>query len=179
MKPMLVILTAYPGAGKTTISRYMQTLGFARVGTDDYRRMLFDQEYPDIIAGQDAERKEGAVFSMLNGDKIELLANNWDVIVDSTASTHELRRYLLDTRTRRGEIPADKYVMHIMTRDEELIARGRGDAIETWNKSWQEPSSLLYGCPVLRYYNNTPCERQDAFGDISERFKRKLWVPSH
>lgn len=170
--PKLVVLSAYPRTGKTTISGYLQELGFVRLASDSMREVLFNKTAPELAKDPDFEVKEyGILWPTINYTKMGLLLGGVDVVVDASTVYNDMRRALLDTR----EFKADKYLIMLRTGQDELVRREmtRSGSMEYSDKlasCWEEPSGME--CRILEYQSNAPEDLDIIKRDLHVRFRR-------
>jgi len=175
MKPRLVVISGYPSSGKTIIATYMQReLGFERLSSDDYRKMLFGVEHPEFMQDPEYETKEWKIlWPLLDRAKADLLYIGRNVVIDSTAGFNDLRRMLLNTRYGNGdiEIEAEKYLLLLRVDRDILQQRDHPESIEIWDSFWEEPVPGDY--EILDYPHNTPEDTEAVFSDLKRRFEKR------
>jgi len=149
-----IVLSGYPQAGKTMVATRLvaDNRGFARVGVDDLRRMVFHEDYPS--------RDEFLVYSSIAEMRDYLLSRGYSVVVDSTAPDNVTREFLLTTRVK----PVNRLLV-VITVDREVIVKrnierfGDVSLITVWDKSWEEPKG---GVRMFKFKSNNK-EEFDAY----------------
>jgi len=87
IKPIFIIMTGLPGAGKTTISNFLEDkYNFTRVSTDDIKKEIYGEEYTTYDLNL-IFNKQYKLFE-------ELMKNKKNVISDSNSATNWQRERL-------------------------------------------------------------------------------------
>ena len=132
-----LVLSGYPGSGKTTLAERLvsENSRFARLCGDDLRRMLFNEHYPC--------RDEKPVFLALTSLRDLLLRTGWSVVIDTTAPDNIIRTVLLSTKTQDTRsllIVMDVKRSVLMKRNRK---KGRPNAVHVWDRYWIDPLSAF------------------------------------
>lgn len=171
MKPKLVVITAYPASGKTTITKYLEEIGFVRLSGDEEIEAVYGS--PDWFGNITEEQKQRA-FDILYGKKDRNLSDGRDVVIDTTGHSQGFRKDNFCTR-----VTCDKYLIWIKTdpglQAEIVKSKGWGEnAIEEWKKEmgWEDPvESGDY--ELIVYTNNGPGDLEHIKQDLKNRFSGK------
>lgn len=171
MTPRLVVMTGYFSSGKTTISKYLEELGFTTLCSDLYRKKLVGPRIGILKVIRDSElfEREKEVWKELDMDKRKMLGNGYDVVVDSQAENDNMRRYLLNTNYDRAEINPEKYLIIIRADKEILSKRECEEGIKWCDENWTEPDTNL-DCEIIEYKNNVPDDLEHIRKDLMTKF---------
>ncbi len=160
-----VVLSGYPGSGKTTLAKRLvkDYRNFARISVDDLRSMLFGEVYPC--------RDERLLYKTLARMRDIMLENNFSPIIDSTAPNDVTREYLLYTKK-----DVNRLLIVFNVKREILIKRnrrlGHEDIVKIWDLGWQTPRINI---PKFTFINN----RRDEFALQYELLTELLESPIH
>ena len=154
----LVMFTAYPSAGKTTLSKYLaETAGYERISLDD---MLGDLDQDDVEIMLPTWVRNATHKNLLEGR---------NVVIDSTMPSSVSRQYYFDT-----QIPCEKYLIWLRTNPSKTYKRTSQRAwtqksIEQWKVSerWEDPVSGDYTLFILT--NNTPDDLETVKRTLLEK----------
>lgn len=96
MQPSLYLMLGYPGAGKTTVAKYIQELtGAQRLSSDEVRMDLFKQ--PSFSQAEHTE-----LYAYLNQQTEHLLKSGKSVIYDANLNRYEHRQEKYDICKKTG-----------------------------------------------------------------------------
>jgi len=155
-----IVLSGYPTAGKTKLAQRLLTEKhcFARVGVDELRKMLFNENYPC--------HDEFLVYSMIAEARDDLLKLGYSVIIDSTAPFNVTRQFLLTTRIE----PVNPLLV-VVSADRDVLTKrtvekfGDNAAILSYDKRWETPKSSF---PVFKFKSSSPEEFDAYYARLSE-----------
>jgi len=170
MVPRLAVMSGFPSCGKTCVASFMaKELGYLRLSSDETRYMLFQKNYVELKKMPDREHLEfDILFPLIDQCKTFLLYKGCDVVIDSSAPKNWIRKPLLDTEYGGDIIKADKALIILDVDKEVLMTRPHPEAIEEWEKYWQEPVEGDY--QILRYKNNSEEDLASIKNDLRRRF---------
>jgi predicted kinase len=144
-----IVLSGYPGCGKTKLARRIveEDSSFVRLNVDDLRGMYFGPG--------ESPRDDEFVYNTICTLRDTTLASRRSVIIDSTAPRNNTRNFLLHTRVRNVIqllvlMVVGKNVLEDRNRERRITG-----AVEAWDKVWESPSSNM---PVMKFRNNSPAE---------------------
>jgi predicted kinase len=149
-----IVLSGYPTAGKTMLAQRLlaEKHCFARVGVDELRKMLFNENYPC--------HDEYVVYSMIAQIRDDLLKFRYSVVIDSTAPFNVTRQFLLITGIR----PVNPLLV-VVSADRSVLRKritekfGNDEPILAYDKRWENPES---GFPVFKF-KSSDAEEFDAY----------------
>jgi predicted kinase len=149
-----LVLSGYPGSGKTVLARRLtsEDHSFVRLSVDDMREMFFGAVEPP--------KDDEFVYNSLASMRDLSLRSGRSVILDCTAPRNSTRDFLLNTKVE-GVI---RLVVLFIVDKSELEGRNRErgmiGAVEAWDKSWQNP---LANMPVMKFRNNSLAEFETSY----------------
>ena len=149
-----LVLSGYPGSGKTVLARRLvsENDSFVRISVDDLRSMFFGPSEP--------LRDDEFVYNCIASLRDMALRGGRSVLVDSTAPMNNTRQLLLNTRVQG----VTSLVILLVVEKTELEARNRergiGGAVEAWDKTWEKPQRNM---PVMMFRNNSITEFETSF----------------
>ena len=172
--PNLVVMTGYPSAGKSQVSKYLvEEQGFTGLLIDDLRRELFGKGYLEMLNGGEAgERENQESWNTLRWRELCGLIAGHNVVVDSTAQDEYSRQVLFHTG-----VTTKNSLVYLQVSREELARRNaeRGrenDANAMWDEIWEEPKETgLY--EILRFQNDTPKDQERIFRELDQKFRTR------
>ncbi len=160
-----LVLSGYPGSGKTVLARRLtsENTDFLRLSVDDLRHMFFGPVQPP--------RDEEFVYNNLATLRDLALRSGRSVVLDSTAPRNTTRNFLLTTRVQG----VTKLVVLMVVEKSELEGRNRErgvqGAAEAWDKAWENPSSNM---PVMKFRNNSLNEFETSYYVLNELLRSKV-----
>lgn len=160
-----LVLSGYPGSGKTVLARRLTSENpeFVRLSVDDLRDMFFGPIEPP--------KDEEFVYNTLVALRDLTLRSGLSVVLDSTSPKNSTRNFLLHTRVP-GVITV--LVLMIVEKDElEGRNRERGvqGAVEAWDKVWEKPTANM---PVLKFRNNSLNEFETSYYVLTDLLRSKV-----
>ena len=160
-----LVLSGYPGSGKTVLARRLtsENPNFVRLSVDDLRDMFFGPI--------ESPKDEEFVYNALAALRDLTLKTGRSVILDSTSPMNSTRNFLLNTR-----VPGVTRVVVLMLVEKvELEGRNRErgiqGAVEAWNKVWEKPTANM---PVLKFRNNSLDEFETSYYVLTDLLKSKV-----
>jgi len=160
-----IVLSGYPGSGKTMLARRLvaENKDFVRLNVDDMRTMYYGESKPS--------EEESFVYDSLATLRDTTLSSRRSVVIDSTAPGNDMRSFLLDTRVRNIVellvlVVVDKSVLEERNRKRQFLG-----AVEAWDKVWQLPSKNL---PVMKFRNNSPAEFETSYYLLTDLLTSKV-----
>jgi predicted kinase len=149
-----IVLSGYPRTGKTMLAQRLVTEKrcFTRIGVDELRKMLFNENYPC--------HDEFVVYSMIAEARDALLKFGYSVVIDSTAPFNVTRKFLLTTRIK----PVNPLLVVFSVDRPVLLQRtsekfGDSTTVLAYDKRWEGPES---GFPVFKFRSSS-AEEFDAY----------------
>lgn len=157
-----VVLSGYPGSGKTVVARRLvsENPTFVRLSVDDVRSMLYGTSEPSA--------DEEFVYTCLASLRDLALRRGFNVILDCTAPRNSTRRFLL--RTEVEDVIPLLVVMVVSKVELERRNRERNfvGAIEAWDKTWElSPSNM----PVMKFHNDSRSDFETSYYLFTELLK--------
>lgn len=149
-----LVLSGYPGSGKTMLARRLvsEHAGFVRISVDDLRAMFYGPVQPP--------KEEDFIYSSLASLRDRVLRSGRSVVIDSTAPRNATREFLLNTRTE-GVV---RLVIIMIVEKTELEGRNRARGIEgtveAWDRAWETPPVRM---PVFKFRNNSLTEFETSY----------------
>jgi predicted kinase len=167
-----LVLSGYPGSGKTVLARRLisENPGFVRLNVDELRSMYFGD-------GQPAKDEE-LVYDTITTLRDSILRSRRSVVIDSTAPRNSTRHILLNTKVQ-GVTPL-LVVMIVEKNELEGRNRERGirGAAAAWDRVWENPMGQVQ---MLNFRNNSIAEFETSYYLLTELlasevhpFKRKF-----
>lgn len=161
-----LVLSGYPGCGKTTLAKRIiaDYPRFVRLSSDDLRAMFFNEPFP--------ARDEEIIYPALGTLRDLMLKSNYSVVLDTTAPNNESRNFLLNTKVKDVN-----NLMIVFNVDKKiLVERNRrvkhDDAVAVWDRYWEMPSGRI---PMLKFRNNTKAEMEIHYSILKEVLASKIF----
>jgi len=160
-----LVLSGYPGSGKTVLARRLVTdhSDFIRLSVDDIRLMYFGSTEPS----QDEE----FVYNCLASLRDLALRNGYSSILDCTAPTNTTREFLLNTKVEN----AIRLLVQMVVDKKELERRnqatGIAGAVDAWDRSWQPPATNM---PVMKFRNDDKNSFETSYYLLTELLRSKV-----
>jgi predicted kinase len=160
-----IVLSGYPGSGKTVLARRLvsDNPNFVRINVDELRNMYFGSTEPSI--------DEDFVYGTLTARRDHALRNGRSVILDSTAPTNSTRDLLLKTNVPN----VIQLVVLVVVEKSELAGRNRErgteDLTEVWDAVWEKPLTHI---PVMQFRNNSVAEFETSYYVLTELLRSKV-----
>jgi predicted kinase len=160
-----LVLSGYPGSGKTVLARRLtsENPDFVRLSVDDLRDMFFGPIEPP--------KEEEFVYNVLAALRDFTLRNGRSVVLDSTAPKNSTRHFLLNTRVE-GVVTL---VVLMLVEKNELEGRNRErgmqGVLDAWNKTWENPSPLI---PVMKFRNDSLSEFESSYYVLQELLRSEV-----
>lgn len=160
-----IVLSGYPGSGKTVLARRLVSDNphFLRLSVDDLREMFFGPIEPP--------KEEEFVYNSLATLRDLCLRDGKSVILDSTAPKNVTREFLLNTPVPR----VIRLVVVFIVEKSELEGRNRErgmlGAVDAWNKTWENPTGNM---PVMKFRNNSLAEFETSYYVLTDLLRSKV-----
>jgi predicted kinase len=167
-----LVLSGYPGSGKTVLARRLisENHDFVRLNVDELRSMYFGDAQP--------AKDEELVYDTITTLRDSILRSRRSVVIDSTAPRNSTRHILLNTKVQ-GVTPL-LVVMIVEKNELEGRNRERGirGAAAAWDRVWENPMGQVQ---MLNFRNNSIAEFETSYYLLTELlasevhpFKRKF-----
>jgi predicted kinase len=160
-----IVLSGYPGSGKTVLARRLvsENPSFVRLCVDDLRSMF----YGTVEPSGDNE----FVYNCLASLRDLALRRGYNVILDSTAPQNSTRDFLLKTGV--DDVVGLLIIMvvsrmEVGRRNQERKLVGASDA---WDKAWEEPSKRM---PVMKFRNENQVSFDTSYYLLTELLKSNI-----
>ena len=160
-----LVLSGYPGSGKTVLARRLvaDQPNFLRLSVDDLRSMFFGSAEPSS--------DEEFVYTCLTSMRDLALRSGHSVVLDSTSPRNDTRQLLLNTRVQ-GVV---RLLVVLVVDKKELGRRNRErgfqGAVEAWDRSWDNPLSTM---PVMKFRNNSASNFETSYYLLTELLRSKV-----
>jgi predicted kinase len=160
-----LVLSGYPGSGKTTLARRLisENHEFVRLNVDELRSMYFG-------TGQPA-RDEELVYNTITTLRDSILRSRRSVIIDSTAPRNSTRHLLLSTKIQ----DVTRLLVVMIVGRNELERRNRergiGGVAAAWDKVWENPVGQVQ---MLNFRNNSLAEFETSYYVLTELLASKV-----
>jgi len=160
-----IVLSGYPGSGKTKLSQRLvsENRDFVRLNVDDLRSMYFGTAEPS--------EQEDFVYDSLATLRDTTLGSRRSVVIDTTAPGNDMREFLLSTRIRNvTQLLILMIVERSILEDRNLKRKFLG-AVEAWDKAWESPSKNM---PIMKFRNNSPAEFETSYYILTDLLTSKV-----
>ncbi len=160
-----LVLSGYPGSGKTVLARRVvsENSNFVRLSVDDLRDMFFSPIEPP--------KEEEFVYNTLAALRDLVLRNGRSAVLDCTSPKNSTRDFLLNSKVQ-GVVGL---VVLMVVEKSELEGRNRErrvqGLVEVWDKAWENPSSRM---PVMKFRNNSLSEFETSYYILNELLRSKV-----
>jgi len=160
-----IVLSGYPGSGKTVLARRLvsDNSNFVRINVDDLRSMYFGRAEPT--------EDDDFVYDALATLRDFTLRSGRSVIMDSTAPKNSTRDFLLKTNVPN----VIRLIVLVIVEKMELEGRNRERGLkgvsEAWDKVWEKP---LARTPVMQFRNNSIAEFETSYYVLTELLRSKV-----
>jgi predicted kinase len=160
-----LVLSGYPGSGKTVLARRLvsENPGFVRLSVDDLRDMFFGPVEPP--------KDEEFVYNTLRSLRDLTLRSGRSVVLDCTAPRNATRDFLLNTRIQS----VIRLVVLFLVEKNELEGRNRErgmqGVVEAWDKVWENPAGHM---PVMKFRNNSLAEFETSYYVLADLLRSKV-----
>jgi predicted kinase len=160
-----IVLSGYPGSGKTKLAQRLvsDNRDFVRLNVDDLRTMYF--------GGSEPSEEEDFVYNSLASLRDAALGSGRSVVIDTTAPGNSMRSFLLATRIRNVTqllilMVVERNVLEERNRKRQLIG-----AVNAWDKAWESPSKNM---PVMKFRNSSPAEFETSYYILTDLLTSKI-----
>ncbi|MGD0423792.1 MAG: ATP-binding protein [Candidatus Bathyarchaeia archaeon] len=160
-----IVLSGYPGSGKTVLARRLvsENPTFVRLSVDDVRSMFYGTAAPSD--------EEDFVYKCLASYRDFALRSGHNVILDSTAPQNSMREFLLKTKVE--DVVRLLVVMivsktEVDRRNQERNLIGASDA---YDKAWEEPLKKM---PVLKFRNEDQASFDTSYYLLTELLRSNV-----
>jgi predicted kinase len=169
-----IVLSGYPGSGKTKLAQRLvsENRDFVRLNVDDLRAMYFGTTAPS--------EEEDFVYDSLATLRDTTLGSRRSVVIDTTAPDNDVRHFLLATRIRNVTQLLILMVVDKNVLEDRNLKRNFLGAVDAWDKAWQNPSKNM---PVMKFRNNSPAEFETSYYILTDLlsssvhpFKRRFFT---
>jgi predicted kinase len=149
-----LVLSGYPGSGKTVLARRLvsENNSFVRISVDDLRDMFFGPIEPP--------KDDEFVYNCLASLRDLVLRSGRSVLLDSTAPKNSTRQFLLNTRVQGVTSLIILFVVEKNELEGRNRQRGMAGAVEAWDKTWENPQRNM---PVMMFRNNSIAEFETSY----------------
>jgi predicted kinase len=160
-----IVLSGYPGSGKTVLSKRLvsENPTFVRLSVDDVRSMFYGVSKPSA--------DEEFVYTCLASLRDLALRRGLNVILDCTAPRNSTREFLL--RTKVEDVVPLLVVMIVSKTELERRNRDRNlvGSIEAWDKTWEPWPSTM---PVMKFHNDSKSDFETNYFLLTELLRSNV-----
>jgi len=160
-----IVLTGYPGSGKTVLARRLvqDHPSFLRLSVDDLRNMFYGSTAPS--------EDEDFTYNCLTVMRDQALSSRHSVVIDCTAPKNSTRSFLLRTKVQ-GVI---RLLVMLIVDKSELDGRNRDrgmeGAVDAWGQIWETPLSSM---PVMKFRNNSISDFELSYYVLTDLLRSKV-----
>jgi predicted kinase len=160
-----IVLSGYPGSGKTVLSKRLvsENPTFVRLSVDDVRSMFYGAPRPSA--------DEEFVYTCLASLRDLALRRGLNAILDCTAPRNSTREFLL--RTKVEDVVPLLVVMIVSKAELERRNRDRNlvGSIEAWDKTWEPWPSTM---PVMKFHNDSESDFETNYYLLTELLRSNI-----
>jgi predicted kinase len=160
-----VVLSGYPGSGKTVLARRLvqDHPNFLRLSVDDLRSMFYGSTAPT--------KDEEFIYDSLASMRDQALRNRHSVVIDCTAPRNSTRSFLL-----RPKVDGVIRLLVILIVDKSELdgrnsARGMKGVVVAWDEAWENPLSSM---PVMKFRNNSVSDFEMSYYVLTDLLRSKV-----
>ena len=160
-----IVLSGYPGSGKTILARRLvsENSHFVRLSVDDIRWMFYGTTQPT--------GDEEFVYTSLASLRDLALRKERNVVLDCTAPRNSTREFLLKTEVE-GVV---RLLVIMLVSKSELDRRNRErnlvGASEAYDQAWEAPLSRM---PVMKFRNEDQVSFDTSYYLLAELLKSNV-----
>jgi predicted kinase len=159
-----IVLSGYPGSGKTVLARRLvsEDPTFVRVSVDDLRSMFYGTAAPS--------EDEEFVYTCLASLRDLAFRRGQNVILDSTAPQNSRREFLLGTKV--DDVVPLLIVMIVSKTEVDRRNRERNIVgASAWDQAWEEPSKRM---PVMKFRNENQVSFDTSYYLLTELLRSNV-----
>ena len=160
-----IVLSGYPGSGKTVLARRLvsEDPTFVRVSVDDIRSMFYGTPAPS----EDDE----FVYTCLASFRDFALRRGHNVILDTTAPQNSTREFLLGTKV--DDVVGLLIVMIVSKTEVDRRNRERNivGASDAWDQAWEEPSKRM---PIMKFRSENQASFDTSYYVLTELLRSNV-----
>ena len=160
-----IVLSGYPGSGKTILARRLVTENptFVRLSVDDVRSMFYGTTQPT--------GDEEFIYTCLASLRDLALQKGHNVVLDCTAPRNSTREFLLKT----GVEGVVRLLVIMLVSKTELERRNRErnllGASDAYDQAWETPLTRM---PVMKFRNENQASFDTSYYLLSELLKSNV-----
>ena len=160
-----VVLSGYPGSGKTKLAQRLvsENRDFVRLNVDELRAMYFGESGPS--------EEEDFVYDSIATLRDATLGSGRSVVIDTTAPNNDMRDFLLGTRIRNVTRLLVLMLVERSVLEERNRQRQFTGAVDAWDKAWQNPGKNM---PVMKFRNSSPAEFETSYYILTDLLSSKI-----
>ena len=160
-----IVLSGYPGSGKTVLARRLvaENHTFVRLSVDDVRLMFYGTTQPSA--------DEEFVYTCLASLRDLALRKGHNVVLDCTAPRNSTREFLLKTKTD-GVV---RLLVIMVVSKNELERRNRErnliGASDAYDQAWETPLTRM---PVMKFRNESQTSFDTSYYLLTELLRSNV-----